>query len=59
MDQVIERVRVPLWAWLVVIGAALGVYLLSYDNGLVLRAAAEGVHEFLHDGRHFLGVPCH
>jgi hypothetical protein len=59
VEQAIERVGVPWWAWLVALGAVLGVYLLSYDNGLALRAAAETVHEFFHDGRHFLGVPCH
>lgn len=59
MDQAIERVHVPLWAWLVVLGAALAVYLMSFDNGMALRSAASTVHEFFHDGRHFLGVPCH
>lgn len=59
MDQAIERVHVPLWAWLVVLGAALAVYLMSLDNGMALRSAASTAHEFFHDGRHFLGVPCH
>lgn len=59
MDHAIERVHIPLWTWLLVLGAALGVYLLSLDNGWALRSAAHNVHEFFHDGRHFLSVPCH
>lgn len=59
MDYAIERVHVPLWAWLAVIGAALALYLMSLDNGLALRSAGPTVHELFHDGRHLLGVPCH
>jgi hypothetical protein len=45
---------------------ALGLYLLAIDQGLALPLLQEKlalsqslVHEFLHDGRHVLGVPCH
>ena len=61
LDETLELVprRVPLWAWLVV-GLALAVlYALTLDNGTALRAGARVVHELFHDGRHFLGVPCH
>ena len=59
MDHVIERVHVPVWACLVVLAAALAIYLMSLDNGTALRGVAHSAHEFFHDGRHFLGVPCH
>lgn len=55
----VERVSVPGWAWALVLLAALAIYLLSLDNGLALRGLAHEAHEFFHDGRHFLGVPCH
>ncbi len=51
--------RVPLWAWLAVVVAALAAYAVTLENGMVLRAGADVVHELFHDGRHFLGMPCH
>jgi hypothetical protein len=51
--------RVPLWSWLVVALAVVAMYALTLENGAVLRAGANVVHELFHDGRHFLGVPCH
>ena len=59
VEHALERVRVPVWAWLVILGAVLALYLMTLDNGTALRAAASTAHEFFHDGRHFLGVPCH
>jgi hypothetical protein len=59
VEHAVERVAVPAWAWLVVLGAVLALYLMTLDNGTALRAAASTAHEFFHDGRHFLGVPCH
>jgi hypothetical protein len=51
--------RVPLWSWLVVALALIAVYVLTLENGATLSAGASVVHELFHDGRHFLGVPCH
>ena len=53
------RRRVPLWTWLVVVLALFAAYVVTLDNGVALRAGAHVVHELFHDGRHFLGVPCH
>lgn len=55
----IDRVHVPLWAWLVVAGALAVAYLLTLENGALLEAGATQLHELFHDGRHFFGVPCH
>lgn len=59
LDQSIERIHIPAWAWLLIAAAAFSMYMVSSDNGMALQGAAETVHEFFHDGRHFLGVPCH
>ncbi len=55
----LDRRRVPLWSWLVLTLALVAVYALTLENGTTLRAGATVVHEMFHDGRHFLGVPCH
>ncbi len=51
--------RVPLWGWAVFALALTLAYLVTLDNGAVLRSGANMAHELFHDGRHFLGVPCH
>lgn len=56
--QSAER-RLPAWAWLVVALAMFAIYALTLENGATLKAAAATLHELSHDGRHFLGVPCH
>ncbi len=55
----LERTRVPVWAWLVMALAVIAAYALTLENGVVLRAGAEVLHELFHDTRHLLGVPCH
>jgi len=55
----LDRRRVPLWSCLVLTLALVAVYALTLENGTTLRAGATVVHELFHDGRHFLGVPCH
>lgn len=55
----VERVHVPVWAWAVVAVALLALYALAMENGGLLAARAETVHELFHDARHFIGVPCH
>jgi hypothetical protein len=59
LDQAIEQVHVPPWAWVLVGLAVFAVYLMSQENGVLMKSAAGTLHEFFHDGRHFLGVPCH
>ena len=55
----LEPIRVPAWTWLVVALMVAGVYLLAIENGAVLANNAHRFHEFFHDARHFIGVPCH
>jgi len=52
-------IRVPLAGWLLAVAAGIAIYLVAQDNGLMLAQTADIVHEFTHDGRHALGVPCH
>ncbi|GAB4082040.1 CbtB-domain containing protein [Modestobacter muralis] len=55
----VPRVAVPAWAWALAVFALFALYLLAQDNGAVLAQAGGVAHEFLHDARHALGVPCH
>jgi hypothetical protein len=49
----------PSWSWLAVALALALAYLVTLENGAVLHGGATLLHELFHDGRHFLGVPCH
>jgi hypothetical protein len=66
LKQHISLGEVPLWSWLTVglLLAMLFVLLLASGELLFpLLGQAAGVadylHEFAHDGRHLLAVPCH
>jgi hypothetical protein len=52
-------ISVPAWAWLFVALAAIAVYAVTMDNGLLLAGSAETAHELFHDARHIIGAPCH
>ena len=57
--------EIPLWGWLTaLLFLVLLFVLLSASADLLVpllgqAAAADYVHEFAHDGRHLLAVPCH
>ena len=55
----VSAITVPAWAWALASLALLGMYVLLQENGALLAQYAQTVHEFTHDGRHALGVPCH
>ena len=54
---------IPGWALVTLLAvAALALWLVTFDNGQLTSFLARGdlfFHEFFHDGRHLLGVPCH
>ncbi|ONI85194.1 hypothetical protein ALI22I_31610 [Saccharothrix sp. ALI-22-I] len=52
-------IPIPKWAYAVALVALTVTWLVLQENGIALGHAAETVHEFFHDGRHALGVPCH
>jgi len=47
--------------WAVFAGALFLVlfYVLGIEQGATALVSGQSVHEFLHDGRHLLGIPCH
>lgn len=47
--------------WAVFAGAILLtlLYLVGLDQGATSVFSGQVLHEFMHDGRHLLGVPCH
>lgn len=66
LERRISLGEMPLWSWLVVaLLLAMLFALLSASGALLaplLGQAAEVttyLHEFAHDGRHLLAVPCH
>jgi len=55
-----------LWSWLGLVVLLLALFMLLSASGALLapllgQAAGpfDYLHEFAHDGRHLLGVPCH
>jgi len=56
--------RIPLREvvpWAVFAGAILLtlLYVVGLDQGAISVFSGQLLHEFVHDGRHLLGVPCH
>ena len=51
-------IRVPALVWVLVALAAAWIAFALLGSS-VAPSAWETLHEFYHDGRHFLGVPCH
>ncbi len=58
--------EVPLWSWLTMVLLLAILFLLLSASGELLApllgqvaGAADYLHEFAHDGRHLLAVPCH
>jgi hypothetical protein len=47
------------WAFFFGLLATLALFFISADQGAVSLPAGTLVHEFVHDGRHLLGYPCH
>ncbi|MEX5632425.1 CbtB domain-containing protein [Parafrankia sp. FMc2] len=47
--------------WAVLMGALmlLGIYFVGSEEGAFSMVGGTWIHEFVHDGRHLLGFPCH
>ncbi|MET9293454.1 CbtB-domain containing protein [Streptomyces sp. NPDC003077] len=47
--------------WAVFFGLLMLVllYFVGAEQGVVSLISGRGVHEWVHDGRHLLGFPCH
>ena len=49
-----------IWPWtLFGIVLLLLVYFVAFDEGASALVPGQSVHEWVHDGRHLLGFPCH
>lgn len=47
------------WAIFGLLLAVLALYFVGAEQGAVAMVDGAGIHEFVHDGRHLLGFPCH
>ncbi|MGI8650809.1 MAG: CbtB domain-containing protein [Rubrobacter sp.] len=61
-----SRAEMPAWSWLAAALLLLLFFLVLSSSGALLApyvgqlaGATDYLHEFAHDGRHLLGVPCH
>lgn len=58
-----EPVPIPiseLFPWLVFAGVLLlAIYFVGVEEGATAIFPGMYVHEYVHDGRHLLGFPCH
>lgn len=52
------RELVP-WAVFGGIIALLAIYFVGAEQGATSLVSGHFIHEFVHDGRHLLGFPCH
>lgn len=47
------------WAIFFGLLAILVVFFVSADQGAISIPSGTAIHEWVHDGRHLLGYPCH
>lgn len=47
------------WAIFTFLLATIVVFFISADQGAISIPAGTAIHEWVHDGRHLLGFPCH
>jgi hypothetical protein len=47
------------WAAFVAVLALVLLYFVGAEEGATSLVSGSFVHEFVHDGRHLLGFPCH
>ncbi len=47
------------WAIFAGLLLMIGLYFVGAEQGAISIFSGTSVHEFVHDGRHLLGFPCH
>jgi len=47
------------WALFFGLLAVVAIYFVSAEQGATSIFAGTAIHEWVHDGRHLLGFPCH
>ncbi|MGI4857355.1 MAG: CbtB domain-containing protein [Janthinobacterium lividum] len=63
-DPTVQPAALPLreilpWAVFAGLLLLLALYFVGAEQGATSLIQGMGVHEFVHDGRHLLGFPCH
>jgi hypothetical protein len=66
-DSIVRPVAIPVipvaellpWALFGGLLLMLAIYFVGAEQGATALIHGRNVHEFLHDGRHLLGFPCH
>ena len=64
LPPIARPVPIPLrkilpWAVFGGLLAALAIYFVGVEQGATSLFGGTYIHEFVHDGRHLLGFPCH
>lgn len=47
------------WLLMTALLTAVVVFFISADQGAISIPSGTAIHEWVHDGRHLLGYPCH
>ena len=55
----IPVVQLAPWALFFGLLGLLVIFFVSADQGAISIASGNVIHEWVHDGRHLLGYPCH
>jgi hypothetical protein len=62
-DHAAQAATIQTRDWLIASAAAIialiALYAVFIDNGSLISATGNYLHEFAHDGRHLFGAPCH
>jgi putative cobalt transporter subunit CbtB len=63
-DAVVEAPVIPVrqilpWAIFGGLLALLAIYFVGTEQGATSIVSGMYIHEFVHDGRHFMAFPCH
>jgi hypothetical protein len=64
VNPTVEVASIPLaqftpWALFFGLLASVVLFFVSTDQGATSLLAGNALHEWVHDGRHLLGYPCH
>jgi hypothetical protein len=64
VSPIVEPTVIPLqeilpWAIFVGLLALVAIYFVGAEEGATSIVPGMYIHEFVHDGRHFLAFPCH
>ena len=47
------------WLLMFALLAAITIFFVSADQGAISIPSGTAIHEWVHDGRHLMGFPCH